>query len=146
MSFTKLFYHVIFSPKNRENLIRKDIQRDVYKILFESSKENQAFVHRIGGTSDHVHMLIELPPMVPLSDFMQNTKKSSSHSLKSLIRHWPGWQEGYGGFTCSYREIDIIKQYIINQEEHHKTISFKDEYRQWLIENGISPDAPYFPK
>ena len=64
----------------------------------------------------------------------------------SKFPNWSGWQNGYGCFSYAISDIPNVKNYIINQKDHHKTVSFIDEYRNWLIEMGVSPDAPYFPK
>ena len=111
-------------------------------------KREGAHIHRIGGMPDHVHILVDIPADISLSKFVQKLKQESSYLAKEAIELplWSGWAEGYGGFSYSANEIDNVKQYIINQKEHHKRVSFIDEYRIWLLENGISPDAPFFPK
>lgn len=146
MSFTKLIYHIVFSPKNRLAIIHQNIERDFYIMLYNILKRHNAFVHRIGGMPDHVHILVEIPAQASLSKFVQAIKRESSYMASTMIPKWPGWQEGYGGFTCGFAEVERIKNYISNQKEHHQIISFNDEYRQWLLDNGVSPNAPYFPK
>ena len=83
-----------------------------------------------------------------LSDFVKRLKQESSYLLRkdSAFSVWNGWAEGYGAFTYSITEIPNVIEYINNQKEHHKKVSFIEEYRQWLIEMGVSPDEPYFPK
>ena len=83
-----------------------------------------------------------------LSDFVKRLKQESSYLLRkdSTFSNWNGWAEGYGAFTYSITEIPNEIEYINNQKEHHKKVSFIEEYRQWLIEMGVSPDEPYFPK
>ena len=83
-----------------------------------------------------------------LSDFVKRIKQESSYLLRkdSAFSDWNGWDEGYGAFTYSITEITNVIEYINNQKEHHKKVSFIEEYRQWLIEMGVSPDEPYFPK
>ena len=83
-----------------------------------------------------------------LSDFVKRLKQESSYLLRidSAFSDWNCWAEGYGAFTYSITEIPNVIEYINNQKEHHKKVSFIEEYRQWLIEMGASPDEPYFPK
>ncbi|MCM1503946.1 MAG: IS200/IS605 family transposase [Muribaculum sp.] len=146
MSFTKLYYHIVFSPKDRQTVIGPNVERDLYIILYNVMRKYNGEVIRIGGMPDHVHILIGIPATIAVSKFAQAVKRESSASAVAVIEGWPGWQEGYGAFTCSYENLPQIKRYILNQKEHHKKISFRDEYRNWLLENGVSPDEPYFPK
>ena len=111
-------------------------------------KNYEAFIYRIGGMPDHVHILVDITSKAALSDFVKRLKQESSYLLKndSSFPNWNGWGEGYGAFTYSVSEIPTVIEYINNQKEHHKKVSFIEEYRQWLIEMGVSPDEPYFPR
>ena len=148
MSFTRFVYHLVFPTKNRQNTISEDGEWILYKILYDIMRNEGAYVYRIGGISNHVHILVDIPANISVANFVQKLKQESSYLAKQApeLPLWSGWAEGYGGFTYSINEIDTVKQYIMNQKEHHKRISFIDEYRAWLIENGISSDAPFFPK
>ena len=107
-----------------------------------------ARVYRIGGMPDHIHILTDIPATLSPAKFIQKIKQESSYIVAQSVEFplWDGWENGYAAFSYSVSEIETIKSYIANQKEHHKRILFRDEYRDWLIENGISPDAPYFPK
>lgn len=97
---------------------------------------------------DHIHILIDLPPSIGLSDFMRELKKSTSVWIKES-RKFPlftGWGEGYAAFTYSRNDVETITNYIKNQQEHHRVITFAEEYRKFLIDNGINPDERYFLK
>lgn len=148
MSYTKLYYHIVFTPKQRRRVIHKDVRRDVYKIIYKQLVKQSCYVHRIGGMDDHVHILADIPARLAVSDVIKIVKQESSKEIKNsfLIQEWESWEEGYSAFSCGYRELNGIKNYIANQETHHRTISFKDEYRQWLIDNGIDESDPFFPK
>ncbi len=147
MSFTRFIYHLVFTTKDRQNTISIEGEKVLYKILYDIMKQEGAYVHRIGGMPDHIHILVDIPANTSPAKFVQKLKQESSYLAKQApeLPQWNGWAEGYGGFTYSINDVDTVKQYIINQKEHHKRISFIDEYRAWLIENGISPDAPFFP-
>ena len=148
MSFTKSVYHIVFGTKHRQAVIPIEHERRVYKILFDLMKSYGAYVYRIGGMPDHVHILVDISSKNALADFVKRLKQESSFLIKNdgIFPGWCGWSEGYGAFTYSSSDIPSVMQYICNQKEHHKKISFIDEYRQWLIEMGVSPDAPFFPK
>ena len=148
MSFTQSVYHIVFSTKKRIPSINIDKERIVYKILYDLMRKNGAYVYRIGGMPDHVHILVDITSKWSLSEFLKKLKQESSYliSQNGSFVNWNGWEEGYAAFTYSVKEIPTVVNYISNQKEHHKKISFRDEYRDWLIEMGVSPDEPYFPK
>lgn len=96
---------------------------------------------------DHLHLLISLHPDTSLANFLHDLKLSSINWIKkeNIFPSFPGWQSGYGAFTYAMRDKELIINYIINQQEHHKRVSFMDEYRALLIEAGIEVDDRYFP-
>ena len=147
MSFSQSVYHIVFSTKNRTCSIPIEKERIVYNILYNIMKKRGAFVYRIGGMPDHIHILVDITSACSLSDFVKHLKQESSYLIArdENFPNWNGWQEGYGGFSYSFKEIPNVIAYISNQKEHHKKISFREEYREWLLEMGISPDVPYFP-
>jgi len=139
MSFTQLFYHIVFATKNREPLISSEKERRVYTLLLSVMTKLGAQVYRIGGMPDHVHIFTSVPPEMPLSHFVKELKRATSVAIRNerIISGWPGWQEGYGAFSYSIHDREKIVNYIRNQKEHHRHISFIEEYRQWLLENGV---------
>jgi putative transposase len=88
-----------------------------------------------------------MDPSIRHIEFVKEIKVSSSVWMKNnnLFPAFEGWAVGYGSFTCSYRDLDRLIKYIKNQQEHHKKISFEEEYRNLLLEYGIIPDDKYFP-
>ena len=148
MSFCNLIYHIVFSTKRREMIIDVANERRVYALLLSILEKYGGKVYRIGGMPDHVHILVALPPTIALSDFVGSLKRESSMFIKEngILHKWNGWQNGFGCFSYSLHDKDMIVNYIKNQKEHHKKVSYLDELRSWLIENGVSPDVPYFPK
>ncbi len=109
-------------------------------------KNKNAKLYRIGGMPDHVHILVDIPPMIAISEFMRGLKESTSKWLKSNPNFpiFDGWGEGYAAFTYAYRDKDTIIKYIKNQKEHHKVVSFAEEYRKFLMDNGVTPNEKYF--
>ena len=147
MSFTKLNYHIVFSTKMREQTITEAYEREFYAYALGVINALGGHLYRIGGMPDHVHILVALKAEQCLSDFVKQLKQSTSHWLKGNpnFRAWQGWENGYSAFTCSPTEISKVVEYIKGQKQHHKKEPFIDEYRSWLIINGVSPDTPYFP-
>lgn len=148
MSFTRLTYHIVFATKNRQPLITSTVEREVYSFIYTLCKNKNAFVRRINGMADHIHLLVDIPSTISVSDFVQYIKSQSSNDIKarSLIRGWQGWVEGYAGFTVCYGCIERVYMYILHQKEHHKKVSFIEEYKQFLIDHGIDSSDPWFPK
>ena len=148
MSFTQSVYHIVFSTREREKLISLEIERNIYKIIYDLINGYGGHTYRIGGMPDHIHILVDISSKLSLSNFVKKLKQESSFiiSQNNIIPKWHGWEEGYAAFSYSSKEIPIVINYITNQKEHHKKISFRDEYRDWLIEMGVSPNEPYFPQ
>ena len=148
MSFTNLYYHIVFHTKHNVMAIVEEHERILYSYIHGFCKNNGVDLVRIGGMPDHIHMFVVIPPQISLSLFVQQLKVSRSKMLyeNAHFRGFEGWQNGYAAFSYSIRDVEMIVNYIKNQKEHHKHVSFRDEYRAWLIENGISEDARYFPK
>lgn len=148
MSYTKLIYHIVFRTKHSIKAINKDNERDLYAYIYGIATNYDAYVYRIGGMPDHIHILLDLPPKTALSDFMQDVKKSSSKWIKESKKFplFEGWGEGYAAFSYSQKEVNSIIKYIKNQKEHHCVITFAEEYRNYLMENGVEIDEKYFLK
>jgi putative transposase len=144
-TFTQLHYHLVFSTKHRTPVITPDICASLWKYLGTIVKSKQGFPIQIGGTADHVHLLVTLRQQPALADFLRELKADSSGWVHD---NFPGtsdfwWQTGYAAFTVSHSNIDAVKAYIANQEQHHKERSFQDEYRTMLIKHGIEFDEQY---
>lgn len=146
MSYTKLIYHIVFRTKCSIKAINHENERELYAYIYGIAKNYNAYVYRIGGMPDHIHILMDLPPITGLSDFMRELKKSSSVWIKESGKFplFSGWGEGYAAFTYSRNDVETITNYIKNQHEHHRVITFAEEYRKFLIDNGITPDERYF--
>ena len=148
MSFYRFTYHIVFATHQREKTIPIEHERELYSIIHHIIKKNNGHLYRINGMPDHIHILVDIPASISVANFIKAIKRESSYLLKtnSNFPKWNGWGEGYGAFTYSISEIPNVIGYISNQKEHHKKVSFIEEYRNWLIEMGVSPDEPYFPK
>jgi putative transposase len=146
-SYRQHLYHLVFRTKFNLYTIKQDHVNELYAYITGIIKHKNSHLYRINGIENHVHILIDMHPSVAPADFLRDIKASSSFLMKNT-KHFPsftGWEEGYGSFTCSYRDVNMLIEYIKNQQEHHKTVSFEDEYRQILLEAGITPDERFFP-
>jgi REP-associated tyrosine transposase len=130
--------HVVFSTKDRRKLIPKEQQARTWAYLAGICKQERIFVHEIGGMEDHVHMLIQLPPTLTLSDALLNIKGGSSKWLGKKF----AWQRGYGGFSVSKSNLNSVIRYIRNQKTHHRKMSYEDEFIALLRKHGV----PFEPK
>ena len=96
---------------------------------------------------DHIHILTDLHPSIALADYIRDIKSSTSVWLKQNgnFRNFSGWADGYAALTYTYRDKEVIINYIKNQQTHHKKVSFKDELKKLLIEHGLQINEKYFP-
>jgi REP element-mobilizing transposase RayT len=142
---TSLHYHIIFSTKNRDPALRQAWRGDLHRYLGGVVKGLGGHPEAIGGVLDHVHLLVSLKPVHCLSDFMRELKKSSSAWVRSEQRMARfQWQEGYAAFTVSASACPDVKDYIENQEEHHRTRTFREEVLTFLRKSGVEFDERYF--
>jgi REP element-mobilizing transposase RayT len=144
-SYTSLHYHFVFSTKGRLPLITPDIRPRLWEYLGGIVRGARGIPIQIGGTDDHVHLLVTLRQQPALADFLRELKAGSSRwihdTFPTATNLW--WQNGYGAFTVSYSALDVVKAYIANQEEHHKKVTFQEEFRLLLLKHGIELDEKY---
>ncbi len=143
-TFLSLHYHVVFSTKHRVPLIDPTWQQDLHDYLGGTVSGLGGFPQQIGGVSDHVHLLFGLLSTHCLADVMRELKKASSVWVRDTIgRDDFSWQEGYAAFTVSATARGGVTKYILNQEEHHRKHSFKDELVSMLRKAGVDYDPQY---
>ncbi len=144
-SYRQILYHIVFCTYKRENTIPEKYQEDLYKYIWGVIKNRNGVLYRINGMENHIHILSDLHPTIALSDFIKEIKTASNKWMKENGNFpcFSSWAEGYCALTYSIRNKDMIVNYIRNQKEHHQTVSFEDEYRKLLRENGIEWDERY---
>ena len=142
-SKTRIWIHGILGVKNREKLITEDIEKEVFDLLKTQLLQLNCYVKSINGTSDHIHILFLLNSKIAVSDVFKQIKGSVSHEInqRKLIQDRFSWQTGFGAFSVSESSLDRIIKYIQSQKEHHKKLSFKDEYDRFIRLYGIREDA-----
>jgi putative transposase len=132
-----LHYHLIFSTKNRERLIHLDWENRLHEFLGGAVRTLDGIAEQVGGTDDHVHLLVGLKATHCLADVLREIKASSSGWIKENFRRDFQWQEGYGAFTVSPSAREEVVRYIQQQREHHRRRTFKDEYLEFLVKTGV---------
>jgi len=144
-SLSKVYVHIIFSTKLRKPFITKDIQNELYSYIAGTLINLKSDVLKINGIKDHIHILCTLPRTITIAKILEEMKKSSSKWIKTNGTKWSGfaWQDGYGTFSVSSSLINNVIKYIENQEEHHKKVSFQDEFREFLKKYNIDYDERY---
>ncbi|NQT91317.1 MAG: IS200/IS605 family transposase [Lentisphaerae bacterium] len=144
-TYTQIYYHIVFSTKNRERVLSSDNRERLFRYIWGVVKNKKCHLYRVGGEMDHVHVFSDLHPTVCLSDFVKDIKVSSSKWIKDegVFKGFGGWQDGYGAFTHAEDDKDDVIEYIKGQEEHHKRVSFMDEYRAMLKRAGIEFEEKY---
>jgi REP element-mobilizing transposase RayT len=138
--YVRNFYHLIFSTKDRRSFIKAAFQNDVYDQIRYVAVEYGASVEAIGGTEDHVHVLLQLPAKLAIAAMVCALKAKSSKWMGDH-GHLFAWQSGYGCFTVSSSALPAVREYIGNQEEHHRRRSFDDEFAAMLKKHGIERRA-----
>ena len=141
-SFTSVLIHSVWSTKKRESLLDSKLCDRLWPYLGGIARENKMKALAVGGTADHMHVLISLPATLSVAKAIQLLKGNSSkwiHDTFPNMRSFE-WQEGYGAFSIGVSAVDATTAYIRNQTEHHRTRSFHDEFRAMLRKHGFDFD------
>lgn len=134
--------HIVFSTKSRCRFIPNQMQSELWAYIGGICREIGVRVHSIGGAEDHVHLLVQLPPTLPLAKAVLTIKSNSSRWARVKKREF-GWQEGYGAFSVSASNLPAVIRYIQNQDQHHKRMNFEAEFLALLKRHGVAPDPRY---
>jgi REP element-mobilizing transposase RayT len=142
-TLTSLVYHVVFSTKGRAPSIGDDLLTELPRYIASLVMELGGHAITVKATSDHVHLLIRLPPTVTLSDAMRVVKANSSRWAGRRTGAEFAWQAGYAAFSVSAAETEGVRAYIENQAAHHREIDGKAELRALLSAHGVEWDERY---
>ncbi len=135
--------HVVFSTKQRRPTIREDMRLRLWSFLGGIARQNGFKTIAIGGTDNHIHILLSLSATMPLAKAVQLLKGGSSKWLNETIKPRFEWQQGYGAFSVSISQQDQTVAYINSQPEHHRKRNFEDEFIAFLKKHKIDYDARY---
>ena len=137
MSYTNLLYHIVYGTKNRSPFINDEFKPNLHKYLGGIVNGLNAIPIEINGMADHVHLLVRLKPIISVSEFLQKLKANSSGWARRQQRGRFGWQARYGAFSVSESQAPVVRRYIQNQEEHHRKMSFEEEFKTLLRAHRI---------
>lgn len=139
------YFHIIFSTKNRVKVISPEVEKEIYAFIGAICKRYGSVLLSAGGASDHIHLLISVGKNHLVPSLVGDIKRSSSKWLKTkggLMTKF-GWQDGYSAFSVGYLQLDKVKQYILNQREHHAKKIFEDEMRGFYKKYQIDFDEKF---
>ncbi len=145
MSCVSAYFHCVFSTKERQPPIPPGLQQRLWPYLGGIAGQNKMKAVEIGGTSDHIHGLLSLPATLSVAKPMQLIKGGSSKWVhETFPEHWRfGWQVKYGAFSVSVSQLDNAIQYIRGQPEHHRKMTFQEEFLALLKKHGVAFDERY---
>ncbi|MCG2420257.1 IS200/IS605 family transposase [Aequorivita sp. F47161] len=147
-TYTQIHIQTVFAVEDRQSLINPNWKDELYKYITGIIQNYNHKVLQINGMPDHIHILLGMRPTQSISELMKQIKQDSSKwiNTRRLVRGKFSWQSGYGAFSYSKSQVHGVIQYIVNQEEHHKTKSFVEEYVELLKESGVDYDERYILK
>jgi putative transposase len=144
-TYAQLYIQLVFSVKGRQNLIHENHREELEKYISGIIANLNQKLYAIYCMPDHVHILVSIKPDIRISDLVRDIKANSSRFIneKKWIAGKFQWQEGFGAFSYSGSQLKNVVNYILNQPEHHKTKSFREEYLSLLNEFGIEYKTEY---
>lgn len=139
MSFVKIWVHLVFTTKNREPWLKKEIRYDVHKHIIENCKKKEIFLQAINGWTEHLHCLISLGKEQNIAEVSQLIKGESSFWINknNLVSEKFTWQDDYWAVSVSQSHVERVVNYIKNQEAHHAKRSFKEEIEEFVSKYGF---------
>ncbi len=144
-SLVKLYAHIVFSTKHRQNLIDEEIADDLFAYIGGICKNLECNPIIVGGYRNHVHVLCVLSKKIALMTLLDRMKSNSSKWAKTKGDKYQDfyWQNGYGCFSVSPLGVESLKGYISNQNDHHRQKSFEEEYIKFLEDYQVDYDEKY---
>ena len=144
-TYSQIYIQTIFAVKGRDGLIQPEWEERLYKYITGIVQNKGQKMLAINGIPNHIHFLIGMKPSCCLSDLVREVKKSSNEFINEskLSKFKFNWQEGFGAFSYSHSQLDNVIAYIMNQKEHHKKKTFKEEYTGFLQQFNVEYDEQY---
>ncbi len=144
-SLSSILIHLIFSTKNREPFLTPEIDAELYPYMASIFKALKSPALIINGVDDHVHTLFSLSRVVTIANVVEEVKPESSKWIKTKGEEFKNfhWQSGYGAFSIGQSQVSAVRRYIGRQKEHHKRVTFQDEYRGFLKAYEVEYDERY---
>jgi len=144
-TFTQMYAQIVFCPKGRENLILPNFEERLYQYITGIVRERGQKLIAINGMPDHLHLFIGFKPTIQLADLVGDIKTGASKFIKTnrFLTRGFSWQDGYGCFTYGHSQIDVVAKYVMNQKEHHRKKTFREEYIQFLQKFEVPYEEKY---
>ena len=144
-SLAQIYIHIVFSTKERYPFIDSAIERELFAYIGATIKRCEGVPFLINGTADHIHILSSLPRTMALSKYIEEIKRNSGRWIKTKDADYQkfAWQNGYGAFSVSSSRKESVVRYITGQKEHHKMVTFKEEFITFLEKYNIQYDERY---
>ena len=122
MALWRLYYHLVWTTKERQSLINNQGEAKLYPYIVSKADALNSIIHALNGTDNHIHVIASIPPKISIAEFVKRIKGSSSHYLNQSFLDVPKfvWQEGYGVFSLGAKQLDIAIAYVENQKIHHQ--------------------------
>jgi putative transposase len=129
-SYSSLWVHLIWSTKNREPILISSLKHEVYKVINQIATDHEIYIDCINGVEDHVHLLVRMRTDQSVADIVKTIKGNSWEYFKNDPEKYVTWQDGFAAFSVSPNELKRVRNYIYNQEKHHRDKSFTDEVKE----------------
>ena len=144
-TYSNLNFHIIFSTKDRENKITSKLEEELHRYISGIAQGENAILLKIGGTENHVHLVIKLKPRHSIPDILKRIKANSSKWINDhqKIDNRFAWQVGYGIFSVSESQLPHVLEYVANQKKRHHHKTFQEEFIQLLEKHGIEYELEY---
>ena len=144
-SLAQLYIHLVFSTKHREPWLAPTLRTKIHPYMAEVSNNFGFPALEVGGVADHVHILARQSRTKTVAQWVEEIKTTSNKWIKGLDNDHAGfaWQEGYAAFSLSPSHVEAVRQYVKNQEEHHRGVSFQDEVRTLFQKYGVAWNEEY---
>jgi len=142
-SLAKVNVHLVFSTKHAQHLINDKTRSELQAYIIGVLKNLGSYTHELYANPDHIHILSTLPRTITIADLVSKIKTSSSKWMKLNGVDKFDWQDGYAIFSVSASKVEIVRRYILNQADHHRKVTFKDEVRLFFKEYAVEFDEKY---
>ena len=144
-TYTQILYHIVYGTKHHQGTLVLDQHDKLCRYTAGILRNKNCIVYKVNGHIDHLHILTSLHPSLKLAGIVKDLKLAASGWIKTknIFPAFEGWQDGYGAFSCSWKDKERIARYIDKQREHHRRKTFREEYIEMLQKAGIEFDEKY---
>jgi len=145
-TFTQILYQIVFGSKDYTTFLTRENQGKLFGYIVGMLNKRNCHSYQVGGYANHIHILTHLSPTINLADLVREIKKATHEMMvrdKKLFPDFPGWQVGYGAFTYHISMKPVLINYVLNQEQHHKGITFREEMIKLLNDNLVPFNEEY---